>query len=151
MTRKCTICSHPERNEIDMLLLSGTSSLRDIADQFGISKSSLERHKSQGHISEVLAKAEHAAQTSQGNSLLAQVQELREKSLSLLKRAEESGDLRTAAIFLRELREQIRLLAAMALEVEKEREKDDHIEIKLKWNDQPTRIYCRKCGEAMEI
>jgi len=151
MTRKCTICAHPKRNEIEILLLSGTSSLRDIAGQFGISKSSLERHKSQGHISEVLAKAEHAAQTSHCNNLLNQVQELREKSLSLLKKAEESGDLRTSAIFLRELREQIRLLAAMALEVEREREKDEHIEVHLLWSDKPTRIYCRKCGEAMEI
>jgi len=50
MPRECSICSHPEKGEIENELRSGTS-LRDIASRFGTSKSSLERHSSE-HILE---------------------------------------------------------------------------------------------------
>jgi len=48
MSRPCSICTHPERLEIDRLLLQGTS-YRDIAGRFGLSKTAISRHK-ESHI-----------------------------------------------------------------------------------------------------
>ena len=44
MARPCSICAHSERLEIDRLLLQGIS-YRDIAGQFGLSKTAISRHK----------------------------------------------------------------------------------------------------------
>jgi len=40
----CLVCQHPEREAIDKALTEGVS-LRDIASQYGISKSTVDRHK----------------------------------------------------------------------------------------------------------
>jgi len=40
----CSVCSHANRKEIDLALVRGTS-LRDIAGQFGVSRSAVDRHK----------------------------------------------------------------------------------------------------------
>ena len=43
MGRPCTICAHPARHTIDTALETDRS-LRDIAAQFGVSKTALHRH-----------------------------------------------------------------------------------------------------------
>ncbi len=43
MPRTCSVCSHPDRQKIDRLLLEQT--LRDVSGQTGIGKSALGRHK----------------------------------------------------------------------------------------------------------
>ena len=43
MPRPCSICTHPDREEIDRLLLDRT--LREVSGQTGIGKSALGRHK----------------------------------------------------------------------------------------------------------
>jgi hypothetical protein len=49
--RECSVCIHPQRDEIERQLSFGTS-YRDIAGQFEISKSALERHKVR-HVSKL--------------------------------------------------------------------------------------------------
>lgn len=44
MPRKCTICEHPQRSEIDAALAAGDP-LRNIAKRFGTSTAALSRHK----------------------------------------------------------------------------------------------------------
>jgi len=148
MSRPCSICSHSERLEIDRLLLQGTS-YRDIADRFGLSKTSVFRHK-ESHIGtdlkdvrevmvaareealaeikgevkarsleeikeEITAEARGAtaARLESCATFLDQLREVRDKAAGLLDRAEASDDLRAAGVFLRELREQIRLMAEL--------------------------------------
>lgn len=58
---ECSICTHPEQAAIDLALAGGTS-LRDTAGQFGVSRSSLSRHKTNhGTADGVLDRAETAA------------------------------------------------------------------------------------------
>lgn len=52
MARKCTICSHKDRNKIDSAIAVDGASFRNIAVQFRVSVSSLKRHMDNGHISE---------------------------------------------------------------------------------------------------
>jgi hypothetical protein len=61
MPRVCTVCAHPQRPEIDRALLGDSSSYRDIAKQFSISPSAVDRHK-KAHIPMALAQAK-AVQT----------------------------------------------------------------------------------------
>lgn len=55
MGRNCTICIHPAKNTIDAALET-QQPLRDIAAQFGISKTALHRHW-QAHVLRQAAKA----------------------------------------------------------------------------------------------
>lgn len=73
--------------------------LRDIAGQYSVSKTALHRHKD--HIPAALAKAQEAKEVARADNLLDQVAELRDKALTILAKAEQAGDLRTACLHLR--------------------------------------------------
>jgi hypothetical protein len=101
MVRTCTVCSHKALDEINSLLLSGEP-YRDIAGQFGLSKTALARHK-ESHISELLSKSDDL-KAEQGNQTLIEVRELKVKALDILAEAQEAGDLKTALMGIREAR-----------------------------------------------
>ena len=44
LRRPCTVCSHPQRREIDEALVGGSRTIRDIAGQFEVAPTSLRRH-----------------------------------------------------------------------------------------------------------
>jgi hypothetical protein len=65
MSKICSICTHPQRDDIDRALLSFTSSYRNIAQQFGLTDHTcLHRHLS-NHLAEeyALARRERAERT----------------------------------------------------------------------------------------
>jgi predicted DNA-binding protein YlxM (UPF0122 family) len=115
MPRKCTVCEHEKVEEINRLLLEGVS-LRDIAGQYSISKTALHRHKK--HIPATLAKAQEAQEVARADNLLDQVTELRDKALSILDKAEQAGDLRTALQGVREAKGCLELLAKLQGELQ---------------------------------
>ncbi len=92
MPRKCTSCLHPKRDEIDLKLFSN-GTLRDIAGQYGLSRSSLSRHRR--HLFEKLTmpQAQHL------QKLSALEQEFRQ----VLQQAQTQDDLRTTLAALRDL------------------------------------------------
>jgi len=143
MPRPCSICSHPARNEIDKHLLNmplSMESYRTISGQFKVSRQALERHR-KAHIQEdvdVLASMQQAREESlreihaqelekvkenaattisgrleQARDVFEQLKILRDRAGSLLDQAETSEDLRSAGVFLRELREQLKFLAEL--------------------------------------
>ena len=115
MSRKCTVCKHKERAAIDTALLGGAS-FRDLAGQFRLSKTSLCRHKGE-HLPRELSKAHEAHQISAADDLLRQVQDLQTSALTILRKAEEAGDLRTALGAIREARGNLELLAKLVGEL----------------------------------
>ena len=105
MGRACTVCGHEDLDEINRLLLSGTS-FRDIAGQFDLSKTALARHK-ESHIQELLSKSSDLkaeVESTQGNQTLAEVRELKVRALEILEEAQSAGDLKTALLGIREAR-----------------------------------------------
>jgi hypothetical protein len=106
---KCTICDHPQRGEIEAALVAGRS-LRNVAQQFGVSHDALHRHRKGGHIAEALAKASEAADVTRGDDLLARVRGLEDRALRILDRAEAVGELRVALSAIREVRWILKLL-----------------------------------------
>src|SRR5215210_6381706 len=103
VTRVCTVCTNPSRDEIERLLVDRTASYRDIAGRFFLSKTAVSRHVNDGHIAERLAKARDAKEGEDADTLLRQVKGLHSKTVSLLAEAEAAGELGTALRAVREV------------------------------------------------
>ena len=114
MPRLCTACSHPKRDEINRVLLE-RSSYRDIASRFGMSTSSLCRHRE--HLPVGMIQARAAYDSARADDLLRQVEDLRDRAFGVLEKAEEVGDLRAAMGAIREARSCVELLARLAGEL----------------------------------
>ncbi len=115
MPRSCTICGHAERESVDLALVRGTS-YRTIADQHGVSKTALIRHKAD-HLPVALVKSREAAVVADADTLLHEVRGLQERTLSILACAEEAGELSTALRAIREARGNLELLGKLAGEL----------------------------------
>ena len=116
MPRKCTICHHVEREEIDAALVR-RDTFRNIAAQHGVSTSALVRH-SDDHLPKALLKARDVAEVAAADNILGQMQDLRERALAILTKAEDSDDLRTALGAIRECCRCIELLGRLAGELQ---------------------------------
>ncbi len=112
MPRRCTICTHDKRNEIDQALVE-RQAFRAIARQYGVSKDALIRHHDD-HLPAALVKAQEASEAAQADALLAQVVDLRDKALGILSKAEVADDLRAAVSAIREARGCVELLGKLA-------------------------------------
>ena len=74
MPRSCTICTHSDRQAVDHDLLAGTSSFRDIARQYGVSKDAVARHRAD-HLPAALARTHEAQELARSGALVDQVRE----------------------------------------------------------------------------
>ncbi|HSB15875.1 MAG TPA: hypothetical protein VLE22_15565, partial [Bryobacteraceae bacterium] len=115
---KCSVCTSPNRSEVDILLVRNDSNRR-IASQYGLTEASLRRHKS-GHLPKELTRATEVAELVRADTLLDRVRALCIRSENLLTESEEiladarkskqTADalnaIRTAAVAARELRAQ---------------------------------------------
>jgi len=117
MPQPCSICIHPEREQIDRDLLAGVP-LRNIAERCSVSVTALHRHKTGGHIAQVLTQAREVEEVVRADTLLDQVHDLLEKARSLTDQAEDAGDLRTALQGIREVRGVLELLAKVTGELQ---------------------------------
>jgi hypothetical protein len=68
MPRRCTVCDHPKRHGIDEALVSGAP-YRGVAKRFGLSESSVYRHKTE-HLPAHLLKAKEVEEVAQADDLL---------------------------------------------------------------------------------
>ena len=116
MPRTCTICRHDHRADIESALVQ-RQAFRTIADQFGVSKTALLRHFGD-HLPAALLQAHQAADVAHADAILSQVQDLRDKALAILKKAEKQDELRTALGAIREARGCLELLGRLAGELE---------------------------------
>jgi transposase-like protein len=114
--RRCTGCDHPERHSIDEALISGAP-YRSVAKRFGLSESSVYRHKTE-HLPAQLLKAREAEEAARADDLLEQVRSLQAHALAILERAEEAGDLRTALAAISQARGNLELLGKLAGELD---------------------------------
>ena len=116
MARPCTICNHPQKDEINQAIVNRVSP-RLISKSFGITLSSLHRHKA-AHLPVALVEAVQAAEVVQAGNLLDQVVALQEKTLGILSIAEAAGDIRTALMAISQARGNLELLARLMGELQ---------------------------------
>ncbi len=88
VSRKCTICTHPQRAEIDRELAEGRS-IRDIARRYSVSRPSLHRHRT--HVQDAVQRAVEAKAVQVGVSVLDRIRELNREARSLLEEARSTG------------------------------------------------------------
>ena len=115
MPRTCTICTHTDKEAINQELVSGAS-LRNIAKRFDTSAPALFRLK-QDHMPASLALAKEAEDVAQADGLLGQLVDLQDKAMSILGKAEEAGDMRTALMALKEARATMELVGKVTGEL----------------------------------
>jgi len=95
MGRKCSICIHKKRKEIEEALLENQS-LRHIASQFGINYRSIQRHLKNGHIEKSIIEAHELKDIIHGRDLLEKVFYLQQEALHILREAKRVRDNMTA-------------------------------------------------------
>src|SRR5215218_9077305 len=96
MGQPCSICSHDQHHQINIALVS-RDSYRDVAGQFSVSKSALQRH-SREHIPELLVKAYEAIERDDAEDLAGELVRVKTDVHRLRQKAEGEGDLRTALL-----------------------------------------------------
>lgn len=114
--RKCSICTHNDRDAMDAALVRGEANRR-IASRFGVCEAAIRRHKAE-HIPDTLHKAEEAGDVARADNLLSQLRALQDRAQGILGKAEHSGDLRTALLAIREARGCLELLAKLVGELQ---------------------------------
>lgn len=115
MARTCTVCSHQEKEEIDRLLVRGDS-IAGIARNFAVSEDALKRHFD-NHVPKTLAASPSAKEITDADKLLSEIEEVKNRALRLLDKAENAQDTRVygpPSQYLKEFREYVRLMAELS-------------------------------------
>jgi hypothetical protein len=115
MPRKCSLCIHDQREQIEQALLCGDS-YRVVAQRFAISRDAVARHRR--HLPTALAHAKELKEVCHGDSLLAQLRELTSEAQRLKATAEKAGDIRAALAAVRELCRIVELIAKLSGELD---------------------------------
>ena len=111
MPRSCTVCSHDLRHVINTELVRGGGNRR-IAAEYGLSESSVRRHRAD-HIPELLARASEAVEAAHADDLLEEVRGLQRRAYAVLGAAEQAQEYRVALAAIREARSNLELLARL--------------------------------------
>ncbi len=113
---RCKCGQYPGHLELDKAYLNNEISLQEYADRVGCkSRSSVERHV-KGHLPDALLKASDIAVVANGDILLDQLKEARDRTLSLLDKAEDAENTKAfgaPVAYLREVREQLKFIAEL--------------------------------------
>jgi hypothetical protein len=115
--RSCTVCAHAKREAIDKALVEGVSAAEIAGRYRTVGERAVRRHRS-NHLPAKLVMAEKAAEVAEADSLLDQVKDLQGRAYSILDKAEEAGELKTALSAIREARGNLELLAKLLGELD---------------------------------
>lgn len=117
MPRKCSICIHPKRAHINRTILSGKKSLRQIAVQYGVSVSALQRHKK--HLVEAMRLAKKNGEIKEGKTAFEQFNEMVREAEGKYRTTD--GQLQVG--WFREWRAMLELAFKLGIEEEQRRER----------------------------
>jgi hypothetical protein len=99
MGRLCTVCTHPEREDIDTALLAHSQSYQQIAARFGMPVRTLHNHE-EAHLALTLAESKEVGRMLSAETLMARLSDLEAHTRRALDYAEETGDLKALAVFI---------------------------------------------------
>lgn len=107
MARKCLACDHELRDDIDSNLVAG-GTLRKISRQFGVSVSSLHRHKAK-HLPPALIGEHQVKEAERGSDLVRENRDLRKRANRIADDAQAAGDGRVEIAAVKEQRGSLEL------------------------------------------
>ena len=114
MSRKCSICNHDRRQEIEHALLRGESN-RAVAQRFTVASGAVASHLT--HVSAALTQARKLKELEDGRSIFLKLQELNLQAEQLKARADRAGDYRTSLLAVREKTRLVELQARLTGEL----------------------------------
>lgn len=114
MSRKCAICNHDRRHEIEHTLLRGESH-RAVAQQFNVPRGAVARHLK--HVSAALTQVRKLREIEAGKSIWIQLLELKMQAETIKAKADRIGDHRTSLLALREKTRLVELEARLTGEL----------------------------------
>lgn len=125
MARRCTVCTHPKRDEVNRQLLKRSSSQADIAQRYGLSTSAIDRHVA-NHLK---VSAEAMADAANARTIIGYASQLYDRANQVLDRAllvletseDDARSVQAAAASIREVRGSIELLAKLVVTAPEER------------------------------
>jgi hypothetical protein len=117
MPRSCTVCTHPDKAQIDEALVAGVPAAEISGRYRTIGERALRRHKA-NHLPAKLVMAEKAEEVAQADDLLDQLKDLQTRTLAILEAAESTNQHRTALSAIREARSNLELLAKLLGELD---------------------------------
>ena len=126
MPQTCTVCRHPERDQIDEALLSGEP-YRHLAKRTETSTASLRRHR-KNHIPLALAQSQQVEVIARGDRLVDNVRHLHQEALSILARAKAKADFKAALAAIEQARGLAELLAQVKVQDERTRRREMRLE-----------------------
>ena len=112
---RCKCGQYPGHLELDKAYLNNEISLQQYADKVGCAKPSVERHV-KGHLPEALLKARDIEDVANGDSLLEELKTARDRTYSLLDKAEAAANTKVygaPVAYLKEIREQLKFIAEL--------------------------------------
>jgi hypothetical protein len=118
MARECQVCAHEDAVLINEGLVLRKQSNRSIASQYSLHYQAVQRHRE--HIPQLLIKASQAMEVAEADHLLDQVRDLQQRALTILTKAEDAGELRTALAAISQARGNLELLGKLAGELQSE-------------------------------
>src|ERR1700733_15337181 len=114
--RHCETCQHPERLSINLALIAGQT-LRAVGARYGLSHSSVARHKL-NCVPRDLVEARHSKEIADADFVLAKLCELERSVRRNAEGAEGKGDRKAGLPAFSELRRLIEVQARMAVSVD---------------------------------
>lgn len=129
MPQVCRVCSHPQRLEIDRLLVSGKS-MSEIGRTYGVSLNSLSGHR-QNHLSRQLLKAQERKEIMTAESLLSQVEGMLGTVDDVIDRADDKEWLSTVLAGIGEKRNILAFVVKLMLTMKEAMNQDQQVDRRL--------------------
>jgi hypothetical protein len=110
--RRCTVCTHPERTDLDLALSDPSRAISQIAAKYGVSEDALSRHKANHLIPEMREKLTEDPDL-RDVDVLAEMKGLYARMKGHLERVEETDNWQAIKAFHSEARTDLELLAKL--------------------------------------
>jgi hypothetical protein len=88
----CTICNHPQRQKIDQALIAGSTTLAALSKEYGLSTSTLHRHKA--HLQAKVTRAQDQLQNSLRQGCLFWLSQALEMTMQTAQAAQADGNVK---------------------------------------------------------
>lgn len=108
MARPCTVCQHPEREDVDRAIVADTPHAQ-VADRFGLSRQAVTRHR-ENHLSPALQRVHEEREVARAKDLLGRLEGMVDRLERFTQEAEASGKGSQFLGGMRELRATVELL-----------------------------------------
>ncbi len=106
--RRCTVCTHDQREDIDIALVRGVS-IRQVEDTYGVGYNAAQRHK-ENHLSPALVRTMEAHTEGVERSVADHARALLADADAILRKAKDTGDIKLAVTAMENVRRTLRLI-----------------------------------------